>query len=137
MVNRTLLIIDPCRVNVHREARGFHMKKRRWKKKPIQLEMFGPPFVKGSATSAAAADSVREVTGKMRIKVYQILLTHTDGLTDLEQQQLIPMNASTQRPRRIELVDQGWVIDSGRTRLTPSNRSAVIWIIKPQEPKSE
>lgn len=39
----------------------------------------------------------------------------------------IPMNPSTQRPRRIELQAMGLVSDTGRTRETRAGRNAVVW----------
>ncbi len=39
------------------------------------------------------------------------------------------MNANTERPRRIELVAMGKVVDSHETRLTRSGRKAVVWKI--------
>jgi hypothetical protein len=49
------------------------------------------------------------------------------GATDEEIQTALDMNPSTQRPRRVELVDQGLIQDSGRTRLTRSKRAAAVW----------
>ena len=46
---------------------------------------------------------------------------------DWDQQQILGMPGKTQRPRRIELVQQGLVRDSGQTRRLPSGRSAVKW----------
>jgi hypothetical protein len=37
------------------------------------------------------------------------------------------MNPSTQRPRRVELVEGGWVEDSGERRPTRSGMDAVVW----------
>lgn len=91
-----------------------------------------PPFVRGSATSEAAAEAIGEVTGHLRRMVFELLGEHLQGgLTDHQMQELLVMNPSTQRPRRVELVDQGFVIDSGRRRLTPSGRAAVVWIVRP------
>jgi hypothetical protein len=97
-----------------------------------QWELFeeGAPFVRGSATSEAAAEEINEVSGALRIRVYELLCAYEKtGLADHEMQQLLAMNPSTQRPRRIELVNQGHVCDSGRTRPTPSGRQAVVWIV--------
>ncbi len=49
------------------------------------------------------------------------------GATDEEMQLGIPMNPSTQRPRRIELVEAGLVEDSGERRKTRGGRSAIVW----------
>lgn len=49
------------------------------------------------------------------------------GLTDEELQDALGMNPSTERPRRVELVEGEWIIDSGRRRRTRSGRLAVVW----------
>jgi transcription initiation factor IIE alpha subunit len=50
------------------------------------------------------------------------------GATDEEMQDHLKMNPSTQRPRRVELVNRKLVVDSGRTRLTRSGRKATVWV---------
>lgn len=50
------------------------------------------------------------------------------GATDEELQTALSMGASTQRPRRVELVNGGFVFDSNRRRPTQSGRAAVIWV---------
>ena len=80
-------------------------------------------------TSHAAAVQEAPATGSKRHAVYQFVKDHHSfGATDEEIQTGLDMNPSTQRPRRVELVDQGLLEDSGRTRLTRSRRSAVVWV---------
>jgi hypothetical protein len=43
-------------------------------------------------------------------------------------QSSLPMNPNTQRPRRVELVQGLWVVDSGRTRKTMGGDEAVVWV---------
>ena len=82
-----------------------------------------------AATSHAAAVQELPATGSKRHAVYQFVLDHHEhGATDEEIQTGLDMNPSTQRPRRVELVEQGLLEDSGRTRLTRSRRSAVVWV---------
>ena len=52
------------------------------------------------------------------------------GATDEEIQLGLGMNPSTQRPRRVELVEGGWIEDSGKLRKTRSGRNAVVWSLK-------
>jgi hypothetical protein len=40
------------------------------------------------------------------------------------------MRPNTARPRRIELVDKGFVVDSERRKVGSSGRKAAIWIDK-------
>jgi transcription initiation factor IIE alpha subunit len=85
------------------------------------------PAVRGSVTSAAAADSLTPATlNAMQRRVLELLQATPDGLTDEEQQTRLGMNPSTQRPRRIELARRGLVVEAG-TRQTASGRMAVVW----------
>lgn len=84
------------------------------------------PYVSGSETSEAAAGSMRGKAATLREQVYELLLLE-GPLTDEMMQDKLKMNPSTQRPRRIELVEDGRVTDSGSTALTKSKREAVLW----------
>jgi hypothetical protein len=85
------------------------------------------PAVRGSVTSAQAADSLdaRRLNALQR-SVLELLRENPHGLTDEEQQHALGMNPSTQRPRRIELARRGLIVESG-TRKTSSGRNAVVW----------
>ncbi|NBW23185.1 MAG: hypothetical protein EBR82_86100, partial [Caulobacteraceae bacterium] len=75
------------------------------------------------------ADSLEpETLNAMQRRVLQLLAACPDGLTDEEMQTRLGMNPSTQRPRRIELVRRGLVVECG-TRRTASGRMAVVWRI--------
>ncbi len=84
------------------------------------------PYVRGSSTSLAAAVSLGD-RNPMRKRIMEYLAS-TGGATDEQMQIGLDMKASTQRPRRIELVEQGRVKDSGRYALTSSKRKATIWV---------
>lgn len=86
------------------------------------------PAVRGSVTSAQAADSLGPATlNAMQRRVYEFLRTcGAFGATDEEMQLALGMNPSTQRPRRIELVRRGLVVEDG-TRRTASGRNASVW----------
>jgi len=95
-----------------------------------------PPAQAHSPTSRAAADGIAPVSGELRRRVYEHLVGRgEDGATDEEMQGALAMGASTQRPRRIELVELGLVKDSGRTRRTKSGRSAVVWVAAAKNPE--
>ncbi len=85
------------------------------------------PFVRSSSTSQDAARSIKVNAGTYRARVYDYLISQPSGATDEEMQHFIPMAASTQRPRRVQLVADGLVRNSGRTRQTASGKLAVIW----------
>ena len=85
------------------------------------------PAVNGSATSAAAADSLGPATlNALQRRVLELLQATPEGLTDEEMARRLGMNPSTQRPRRIELARRGLVVEVGARR-TASGRMAVVW----------
>ncbi len=91
------------------------------------------PCQSHSATSREAARMAEPAAGTQRARVLGMLRGRgTSGATDEQIQLFLNMNPSTQRPRRIELVAAGLVADSGRTRLTRSGRSAVVWVYVPR-----
>jgi len=82
-----------------------------------------------SPTSTAAAVAIEDKAGTLRRKVRDYLLScGAEGATDEQIQNALQMNPSTQRPRRIELVEARKVLDSGKTRKTLSGRAATVWI---------
>jgi len=83
------------------------------------------PSVNGSATSAAAADSLTPATlNAMQLRVYEFLCRTPS--TDEEIADELNMNPSTVRPRRGELARRGLIVEAG-TRRTSSGRMATIW----------
>jgi hypothetical protein len=79
-------------------------------------------------TQRLAALRVLPHTGTARRRVLEaIFMAAANGLTDEEIQDELHMNPSTQRPRRVELVEGGWVEDSGERRPTRSGMDAVVW----------
>lgn len=88
-----------------------------------QMVLFQPH----SATSRAAAQRYAPIAGGARRRVFDAIAGAFNGLTDEEQQDMLQLNPSTQRPRRIELQRAGLVTDSGATRKTRSGMAAVVW----------
>lgn len=81
-----------------------------------------------AATSRVAAQSVR--TPSARLAVLEVLaIADRGGLTDEEIQGLSGIRPDTARARRVELVRDGWVEDSGRTRPTETGNAATVWVI--------
>ncbi len=94
------------------------------------------PFVRHSQTSREAAIEAYPNAGTQLALVLDELRKHPfTGLTDIEMQTRLNMNPSTQRPRRVELVNAGLVVESGFHRLTPSGRKAMVWIVANSKPK--
>ena len=90
----------------------------------------------GSATSKAAALSVAPRTGTQRRRVLDAIAA-SGGLTDEEIQARLAMNPSTQRPRRVELVEGGWIKDSGARRPSSSGRESIVWELARPLPTEE
>ena len=94
-----------------------------------------PPAVWYSETSREAADRIAPVSGELRRRVYQYLRDQgANGATDQEIQKALQMRPSTECPRRLELQEQGLVVDSGKRRLTESGRKATVWVIAEHAP---
>lgn len=88
-----------------------------------------PPSVADSPTSIAAAKQIEPVSGALRRQVYEFIRERgQSGATDEEIIAALDMSPSTARPRRIELVQAGFVQNSGSTRRTKSGRNATVWI---------
>jgi transcription initiation factor IIE alpha subunit len=84
------------------------------------------PSVRGSATSAAAADSLDAKTlNAMQRRVLDFIAQHGPA-TDEEIAVGCGMNPSTARPRRIELARRGMIVEGG-SRRTTSGRMATVW----------
>lgn len=83
-------------------------------------------------TSYAAANSVRLCTGTARRRVMQLLADAFAnigyGLSDEEIQEALGMSPNTERPRRVELVRAGYVMDSNCRTTTMSGREAILWV---------
>lgn len=88
-----------------------------------------PPAQRHSDTSRAAAEDIKPKAETLRARVYWFIQSRgTVGATDDEVQRHLPMDPSTQRPRRVELVNAGLVVDSGRRRPTASGKQAAVWV---------
>jgi predicted ArsR family transcriptional regulator len=102
-------------------------------KRGEQVDMFGPvtervtKYQKHSDTSISAAVQIESSAATLRGDILRAI-RGSDGMTDEELQDFLEMNPSTQRPRRIELVEKGLVRDSSRKRKTRSGRTAVVWV---------
>jgi predicted ArsR family transcriptional regulator len=83
------------------------------------------PFQRHSETSRLAAVSVHHRKAGDREDILA-LLKREGPLTDEAVQEMLCLNPSTERPRRIELVRDGLVVEAG-TGKTRSGRSATLW----------
>jgi hypothetical protein len=103
--------------------------------RPVQMPGYHPSlqplpgekFVRGSATSKKAWLAIEPSRASLRGRVLNLLREYRNGLTDHEMQAALAMNPSTQRPRRVELVEGEFVVDSGHYRPSPSGCMATVW----------
>lgn len=87
------------------------------------------PYQRNSSTSKAAALRAEPLASTKRGELLAFLRgREAKGATDEEMQCLVPMNPNTQRPRRVELVQGAWIVNSGRTRKTLGGDDAVVWV---------
>jgi hypothetical protein len=77
-------------------------------------------------TSARAARQIEPRSGSQRARVLIDICQHECGSTDYELSGRLRILASSVRPRRIELVNAGYVQDSGKTR-THRGTSWTLW----------
>ncbi len=85
-------------------------------------------FSNGTATSDAAALSMREHKLRFRGQIYgHILDCRLWGATADEIECDLGIAGNTVRPRIVELREMKLIRDSGKTRKTRSGRSAVVW----------
>lgn len=91
-------------------------------------EILEPPSQRHSPTSIQAAEDIKRDVNRLQGQVYDFIKDRgQDGATDEEGIEALHMSPSTYRPRRVELMRLYLIRDSGRTRLTHSGRSAVVW----------
>jgi hypothetical protein len=79
-------------------------------------------------TAKKAAFHVKPKTGTQRWRVFTWIWTH-GGATDEEIQTGLKISGDSERPRRTELVEGGWIEDSMGTRKTGSGEDAIVWTL--------
>lgn len=95
----------------------------------IQHSIEFPPFQEHSAPSLDAAVAIKPSAATLRDCVFAFIEEQGKyGATDDEIQIGLNMNPSTQRPRRVELVEMGLVVRATLNRKTRTGRSAAVWI---------
>jgi hypothetical protein len=88
------------------------------------------PFARGSETSRKAAASIAGRSRSQRQKLLEFFrLRGIHGATDEEAAEFLKMSGNTLRPRRLELVASGLIVETNHTRLTRSGRRAVVHAI--------
>lgn len=91
---------------------------------------FDPPH-SGTATSIAAARSIRPVAATLRERVFAFVDKQgMHGATAEEIERALKMSGNTVRPRILELRAAKRMFDRGNTRETQSGRQATVWVAK-------
>lgn len=81
-------------------------------------------------TSRQAAQSQKGKAAEDRRRILNFIKSQGDhGATDLEIQQALHLEGSTERPRRVELFAAELIRTDG-TRPTPSGRNAAVWVVQ-------
>jgi len=94
----------------------------------MTLSLFDqPPFQAHSPTSRAAAEQIKPDATTLRERVYRCILT-AGPITDDAICATLGMPGNTERPRRVELMNAGRIVQSG-TRATASGRQAAAWVV--------
>jgi predicted transcriptional regulator len=86
------------------------------------------PYVKGSATSEAAAESMEGKSPGLRERVFRVVQgAGSYGMTADEIEEFSFISGNTVRPRLVELRRAGRIQHSG-VRQTRSGRRAYVWV---------
>lgn len=81
------------------------------------------------ATSYAAADKALPNSGTKRRILYNLIFSKGDnGLCDHEIEAILGWLHQSASAARNSLMNDGWVINSGKTRKTPQNHNAIVWV---------
>src|SRR5262245_28906683 len=92
---------------------------------PDYLYKGKPPFEASSDTSRAAAESMREPSGKQRQRVFAAIAAGPK--TDEKVEHITGLRHQSASARRRELVLAGHVEDSGLREVNSSGRPAAVW----------
>ena len=95
----------------------------------LEPPRFGRDTDEPRNTKRAAKAAIDEHVPALRRRVLDCLRTFGDeGATDEQMQEALRMKPQTQTPRRLELVQQNLVRDSGRRRRLKSGNSGKVWV---------
>lgn len=78
-------------------------------------------------TSREAARRALGRSGTQRVKIYELVKAHPEGLTADDVQRLTGFPVNSVNPRVNELVTDGYLVDTGRRRETRYGVPATVW----------
>ncbi|MEJ5151220.1 hypothetical protein [Comamonas sp. MYb396] len=91
--------------------------------------MIETPYQIHSDTSRSAAEAIADGAHTFKAKVLDaIQKAGVHGMTDEECAHKLMIGPNTQRPRRVKLVEEKLVVDSGQRRKTLGGRNAIVWV---------
>lgn len=94
------------------------------------IDFDAPPYVRGSETSKAAAESMVPHVAAQRARVLEVIQAAEDGVTDQEGAERCGLTSQSWCPRRLELERAGLIQKADFKRATRSGRQAVVWRVK-------
>jgi hypothetical protein len=99
-----------------------------------RIEPQGAARADHNRTAHIAASLLKGKLGKKHDMVVGLLASHPEGLTDreIDDAAVEAGHTSTLRPRRVELVRAGFVIDTGTTRRHSTRGPATVWKLAPK-----
>lgn len=92
-----------------------------------QLDIFDPPAQRHSRTSRLAAKEIKPYVPSIRQRVLEVIIRE-GPISDQAIADRLEMAENTVRPRRVELVAEGWARAAPDTVLTRSKRQATAWV---------
>lgn len=81
----------------------------------------------GNDTSRAAAQVNGARRESQRARLIRLFSSPTAGYTDEDLGDMMQLDGSSLRPRRWQLVKDGYIRDNGKRRNTRNGLSAVVW----------
>ena len=80
------------------------------------------------ATTLAATQRAQLRAGTQRQRVYDLVKTSADGMTDDELELVTGKAHQSVSATRNSLMNDGWLVDSGRRRRTRYGNDAIVWV---------
>lgn len=104
------------------------------------VEELGPELAAGLLPKPGTREyamALRARRARMKGLVFAFLVGRgADGATDQEMQLGLGLHANSQAPRRVDLVREGVVVNTGKRRKTSSGHTAIVWAVRPDEKPS-
>lgn len=101
------------------------------RRRAVETQPVAPARNSDPVTSHEAANVPAPIRGEQRVRVYlHLLKCRANGATDYEIGRALGILRTSAGKRRKELLDLGYVIDSGMRRQTDTKSSGIVWKVK-------